>query len=348
MRTTTRLATRWRWLPLVAGFGLAAALVYEVVSPAEARWNGVRRQASGSASPAAARVGIEAVGTQRNRATGRPRVQEGATVKVGETFLRFVRTRDDSGIGGVCNAGFVDPKAEDEWAILWKVEIVVADVQADRTTLHVHWTRLRAARRPEQERDEVRTIVLAPAEYHTLDYVENAAGTSSPCVSLMIRISAQPILQQEQRPISVDVWTVDETAAGVARSVHQHVYGVTGEGIDFKLLPLDFAAVEGGASGRLSVNVEGTLRVVATEDRQVSVSVQAIRRTSWAGAESRGEGRVQFRAAIGDTAALLLPQPAGTLGRPGDSPGGGAAKIDLARAFAGHRLSLYVRIESVQ
>jgi hypothetical protein len=91
------------------------------------------------------------------------------------------------------------------------------------------------------------------------------------------------------------------------------------------------------------MDVGGTFQAAVPEDGFVDVSLSAVRRTSWGGADIHGEGRVQFRTAIGETAALILPQPAGRL-----APDTVTAGIDLDRTFTGHRMWLYVKVESVR
>ena len=348
MRSTIRFGIRHRLLMLSACLALGAVvcvLARDSTSPAEARAGGPNRAPSAE-STVRARVTLEALGTQRDGITGRPRVQTSDVLGAGDTITRHLRGGDDHG-REVCNAKFIDPSEGAERGLLWRFDATLTQVAHDRTTITVHWTRSAGGRTADQERDQTRTFALGPTDLHVLDYVEDAGGSASPCASLLIRISAQPIVDRDQRPISVDVWTVDEDSAGEAVSVHQHVQGVTGQPIAFKFPPFGVAAGN-EAGSNVAVGIEGAVQVVEAPDGLLDVNLEARRRTSWAGAETRGEGRVQFRAARGETAALLLPQPTGTLGRAGAPPAVGAAKLDLARVFAGHRLSLYVKVEPLQ
>jgi hypothetical protein len=340
------IANRWRWLVLAilaAGPAVCGALLHEVVSPAEARSSAAADGATGALPSAAVRIRIEALGTQRGGVTGLPRVANDVVLGVGETATRYLRAGDET-TASVCRAKFIDPSAEIPRRLVWRLQARAVEVVTDETTVELRWTRSGEGDESRNAKQGTRTITLGPTDYHVLDYVENPDAASR-CASLLIRISAQPIVEQDRRPVSVDVWTVDEdTATGQSRSVHQNVRGVTGQAIPFTFPPLDVAGLDAGGS-RVSVSVEGTLQAAEAPDGLVDVSVAARRRTSWAGAETRGEGRVQFRAVQGETAALLLPQPTGTLGRSGAVPAG-PATLDLARAFAGHRLSLYVKVDS--
>ena len=187
------------------------------------------------------------------------------------------------------------------------------------------------------ERDDTRTFTLGPSDSHVLDFVENQ-DASSPCASLLVRISARPTVPQ--RPIVAHVWTVDEDATGKMRNVHSRINGMTGQESDFRFEPLDFVP---SAGPPLKMDVWGTFYAAVADDGLVDVSLSAVRRTSGGGAEIRGNGRVQFHTAIGETAALILPQPAGQL-----APDTGAPGVDLGRLFTGHRMWLYVKVESVQ
>jgi len=246
----------------------------------------------------------------------------------------------------VCNTNFVDTSMGVEHVFLWRVEAKVVSVLADRTTMEVHWARSHAGSQPELERDEVRTITLGPADSHVLDYVENQAGPSSSCASLLVRISAQPIPQQTQRSVAVDVWTVDEQAGGETRSIHQRIEGPSGESLAYHLPPLEF--VPGGVGGAvrqpITMDLRGTFQVTVADDRFLNVGLSAARRLSYGKGEIRGEGHVQFRTTVGETAAILLPEPGGAFA---PTPPGSSA-VDLQRLFSGRRTWLYVKVESVR
>jgi len=322
---------------------LCAALVHDAIAPAEARPATAKKQAV-PAPRVGANLQIEALATQRSGITGRPHVENTHPVTVGETAVYFLGGGDEE-TRNLCSATFIDPSTDAAHMFLWKLEVKVLSVAVDRTTLQVHWSRSRGDQGALQvERDDTRTFTLGPTDSHVLDYVENQEA-SSPCASLLVRISAQPIVPQTQRAVTADVWTVDEDAAGQTRSVYQRIQGVTGQSILFQFQPLDFLPSRGGppGGGPVKMDVGGTFQAAVSEEGFVDVSLSAVRRTSWGGADIHGEGRVQFRTAIGETAALILPQPAGRL-----APDAATAGIDLGRTFTGHRMWLYVKVESVR
>jgi hypothetical protein len=328
---------------LAAAAMLCAALVHDAVAPAEARPAAAKRQAV-PAPGVGAKVQVEALATQRNGITGRPRADDTHPVSVGGTTTYFLRGGDEE-TRNLCSARFIDPSTNAGHMFLWKLEAKVLGVAGDRTTLQVHWSRSGAERGVQDvEKDDTRTFTLGPTDSHVLDYVENQ-DASSPCASLLVRISAQPITPQSQRAVTADVWTVDENAAHEMRSVYLRIQGVTGQPIPFQFQPLDFLPSGGGppGGGPVKMDVGGTFQAAVSEEGFVDVSLSAMRRTSWGGANIHGEGRVQFRTAIGETAALILPQPAGRL-----APDTATAGIDLDRTFTGHRMWLYVKVESVR
>jgi hypothetical protein len=282
---------------------------------------------------------MEALGTERDGITGRLRSGRTESQAISETSRRFL-TAGNVAHPSVCKAGFSDDRPAD-YVLLWKFETTVVDVAAGRSRLQVHWTRSRAGN-PVAERDETRTITLGPGDTHVLDFVENQADPGTACASLMVRIAADPILPEALRPVTVDLWTVDESAAGGVRSVHEHVQGGGGESLKYQLPPFDFVAAGAGTtSGRaVQINVGGTLQATLAPDGFVDVTLTTVRKTMSGKAAVQGEGRVQFRTKVGETVAVLLPEPAWRLPlREGDG------SVDIGRLFAGHRLSLYVKVE---
>jgi hypothetical protein len=336
---------------------VAGAFVRSALSVVEARPATVKQASSPVASPGA-QVKLEALGTHRNGITGRPRFEDVSSLAVGETAARLFRAGDDVRPNNVCMAKRLDSPSDIDHVLMWRVEMKLVGVSADRTTVQIHWVRFRNVDgQPVVERDEVRTITLGPADSHVLDFVENQEDPSSSCASLLVRISAQPVIPQIVRHVAAEVWMVDETSTGQTRSTHKSIQGMTGQALTFKVQPLDFLPPEGSGGGQqpVAVDVTGTLQVALAEDGLLGAIVNAVRRTSWEGAQSRGEGRVEFRAAMGETAALILPRPVGMLGGAVSAPDAadaaapaGTSGINLDQMFSGHRLWLYVRVASVR
>jgi hypothetical protein len=336
---------------------MTGALVRSALSVVEAR-PATAKQASPPVAGSRAQVRLEALGTYRNGVTGHPRLQDDHALAVGETAVSLLRAGDALKPSNVCSVKWTDSPVEVDHVFVWRVEMTVVNVSADRTTLQVHWVRSRNTHgQPVVERDETRTITLGPADSHVLDFVENQEDPSSSCASLLVRISAQPVIPQIVRHVAAEVWMVDETSAGQTRSTHKSIQGVTGQALTFKVQPLDFVPPEGGGGGQqpVAVDVKGTLQVALADDGLVDAIVNAVRGASSGSASVRGQGRVEFRAAVGETAALILPRPVGMLGGAASAPDAadagapaGTSGINLDQMFSGHRLWLYVRVASVR
>ncbi len=334
-------------LAISAAAGMAAlgclVVLYDDASSAEPRRTAALPVAA-PAAPLGADVRVEAIGTQRSGITGRPAIAVTRTLALGD-LATWLLHADRKGEGNLCAAGFVTASDPAVPAVRWEIQVRVVGVADDRTTLEVRWTRNQGyTLMAGTVKDDVRTMTLGPSDVHVLDFVENA-NASSPCASLFVRISAQPAGPGSTRPVSAHIWTVDEGGPGSSRSVYQRVEGTTGQQMRFEFQPLDFAVPGLARAQPLKMTVGGTLVATIGDGGFVDVTLNAVRRTSWGGSQVRGEGRVQFRSAIGETAAVVLPQPAGRLTFDPSSPPG-TGTIDLARVLNGRRVSLYVKIDT--
>ena len=234
MRLQEHRAGRFVFLSATIACALVAAsvalvLARNIVVPAEA--GAAPRTQAVQAPVAAARVRLEAVGTERDGITGRPHAEQTNVRAVGQDLSLHLgaSTEADPSIGQV---RFVDASGEDR-LLLWGVRINVLSIAAGRTTMQIHWTRLRRGT-PAPERDEARTITLGPGDFHILDYVEGQSD-SDPCASLLLRVSAEPIVQSTER-LGIDLWTVDEGDAAGPQAVHKRVEGFGPEPLDTAFL----------------------------------------------------------------------------------------------------------------
>jgi hypothetical protein len=345
-RVHDMLAGRLMWPAVTVAVVAAAAvlsilLLRDAVPPAEAK-SAARAARTGTGEGSlGVRVRVEAVGTERDGITGRPRAGGALSQQIGETAARFV-TAGTPDYPSECTLGVsLQPKADS--IHLWKLETTAMDVDGGRSTLRVRWTRSRAGN-PVAERDDTRTITLGPGDTHVIDFVE-FPDPAAKCASVMVRIAADPIVPQGLRPVTVDLWTVDENAPGGASSVHHRVQGPGSTPLDYRLPPLDIQPWGPNTTGARGVrmDVSGAVQATITSDGFVDVVLTTVRRTVSGTGAIQGDGRVHFRTRVGETAAVTLPQPAGRLQLP---EGGGS--IDVGQLFAGHRLSLYVRVETAR
>lgn len=344
---TSKIAFHQRILlraAMVAALAVAAAIgvfaVRDAVVPAEAKSPTRSGQVSSSGTQLRVRVRFEALGTERAGITGKPRSARIDEVAVGDTFTRFFAAgkANDSNI---CRGLFwVDPLAD--YMFLFRIETTVVGVAEGRPTLQVHWTRSRVGEAA-PERDETRTITVGSRDTHTFDYIESpdAAGT---CASLMLRVSAEPFAPGPTQQLIAELWTVDEIQ-GATRSVHQQVHGKSGDALDYHLPQLDvvLAGVSAPNGTAIGVDVSGLLQATLDGDGFVNVVLTTTRRSVSAKGSVGGEGRVEFRAKVGEPAEVLLPDPVGHL-----LLSEGGPRVDLARVFAGHQTSLYVKVTVAQ
>jgi hypothetical protein len=191
-----------------------------------------------------------------------------------------------------------------------------------------------------------------------LDYVENPPDINSPCASLLVRVTAVPrVPAVASRTAAVELWLVEERDGQPIRSVHERIAGPTGGELSFQMFSLDYPVTDRPDSPAVQVGVSGTLRVVPAADGRLDVSVTAWRKFSYGDRWARGEGRTQTRVDVGETTALLLPNPKGTIVGSGPVAGAlldgvvprdGAVAIDLARLLAGRHLALYLKVDSLK
>ncbi len=286
--------------------------------------------------PVSSKVQLEAVGTERNGITGRPRVSMTFPLVTGQSATRFV-TAGRAANASICLPG-IGMQPSDEAAVQWRLDVSVVGIADGRTTLRLHWTRGRRGAAG-VERDEANEFTLGPDDSHVLDFVESSDPSSS-CASLMLRASAQPIVPADARPVVVDLWTVDEANAAAIQPVHSRLEGPSGKLLDYKLDAMEIGPASGERREPLTMDVAGTIAVSPTDDGLLEVDLSTACRTAVGNNSAGGRGRVHVRAKPGETAALLLPAPAGRLSLPS-----GAGYVDLGRAFDGHQIALYVKVE---
>ena len=273
-----RVVLRTMVLAVLAIAGVVCiTLARDAIAPAEARSAATTTQLSSAGGPVGVRVRLEVVGTERDGITGHP--QAGGTIpqSMGGTSTSFL-SAGTSEYPSVCMAGFFVEPPQD-YIYLWRLQTTAMYVTGGRPTLQVRWTRSHAGD-PAAERDDTRTITLGPGDTHVLDFIENP-DTSSTCASVMVRVAAYPIGPQGSRPVTVDLWTVDEAAPEGARSVHQRVQGPGSELLPYQLPPLDVDPWDRNVTGghRVRMDVSGDVQAAIAADGFVDVTLTTVRRT---------------------------------------------------------------------
>ena len=176
---------------MLAALVVAAVLIVAsrgAVTQVEAR-SAASAQMPPSNAPTSAYVKIEAVGTRRDGATGIPRtLAPFPRLSINQPGTLFLRG-GNSEAPGICFTNF-GPTPYADYGIQWKFDATVLAIDRGRTTLQVRFMRWRAGN-PGAEKEETRTITLAPADTHLLDYVDepNAAAR---CANLGAAIRGRP------------------------------------------------------------------------------------------------------------------------------------------------------------
>jgi len=307
-----------------------------------------------------ARVRFAALGTHRDRPTGDPETETHVTLGVGEGARRYlaVRGTDEADI---CNASVVSDPLSVRAVYLWQLDVQAVSVSPTQTTIELQWSRTRGSLGERQpEAGDTRTLTLGAGEYHVFDYVSAPPGVSS-CANLFLRVLADPLPQPEPQPlVTVDLWLSQEGRTG-RQWTHQRVAGRAGQPLPFQINPLQWSpsgAILRGPADRSAVglDVAGTIEATVRSDRFVDVSVRVRRGLSWGRVWVEGDGQQEFRCAIDEAVALLMPQPKGqariqTVAEvtPPFADGvfaqGDKTVVDFARFFAGSEavLSIVVR-----
>jgi hypothetical protein len=321
---------------------------------------GADRSLSGSQAGdqvSGATIRLEAVGTQREGATGRPRTAWVQPLQVGQT-ARLVLVAGSASDADVCNAAFAQAGEDVSGYLSWQFEITLLAASADSNRLQVRWTRTgNSAAGPKVRKEETEDIRLRPDEQRVLDYVENGSTTTSPCASLLVRLTALRTVQASNlRSATVDMWLVEEEEGRPVRSIYERLQGAVGEDLPFQMFSLDYPVSDRVDDPMVKLGVSGTLRLVPAPDNRVDIDISAWRKFAYGERWARGEGRTKLRATVGETVALILPDPRGSLngervaGHPLDGvvDRGDVLTIDLPRLLAGRHIALYLRVTSVQ
>ena len=341
---------------LLLGLGVAVLLAGR---PLESR--GPRRSdpTQPQALPAKARVRFQVLGTLRDSGTGLRRVESYGNLAAGDSLTRYAAT-DETAAASLCDAAFIADPASVEAAFVWQLNAVALGVSPTGTTLDLSWTRFRG--NPTAGRIEAgdrRTITLGPGDYHVFDYVGAAAGDST-CANVMLRVLADPLPPPEAQPaITVDLWLSQDGSAG-RRFTHRRIAGTAGELLPFRLDPLRWSPAGAvlpvtGPAPAISLEVNGTVQVMLRPDGFLDASVRLFRGLSWGSSRVRGEGQQDFRCALEEPVAILLPDPGGRASMPlvdalrppfaaGITTEGSSTVVDFARFFAGTQGAVYIVI----
>ena len=343
----------------VGALGLGLVLVAPLLSGVEASKATEARQISSEPQPRA-RVRFDVLGTQRERATGGPQAETHVTLGTGDGVTRYLAAggADDPDI---CHAGFVNDPASVHPIYLWQLDVRMLTGSPTETTLELRWRRSRVNPGEMQaEAGDTRTVTLGLGEFQIFDYVNALPISPSSCANLVLRVAADPLPEPDPQPLlTLDLWLAHDGKTG-SRWVHQRVSGRSGQSLPFRLEALKWspagAPIAAGDEGpAIGLELRGTINATLRPEGFLDVSVRAMRSLTWGQARVRGEGQEDFRCAVGESVAILLPDPTGQANAEATAVGhtklldgvivrGDKAVVDFARFFAGGQASLYVVI----
>jgi hypothetical protein len=289
-----------------------------------------------AAAETGTRVRFELVSTRRAGATGAPRTDVTDNVAVG-TVVEHTLSAGTPTSPDLCDIGTLAGPDPSQAYYLWQVSAQVRSVSTTQTSLDVRWRRTGPGSESLASEDDTQSVTLEAGEVRLLDYVRDRTGLSR-CANVQLQVRADPIPRPGTQPtLAYDVWLVHE-GSREPRVVHQTLAAPSGRPVNLDLAPLSWSpdgrtSVVESPSSRVTMKVRGAITATLRADGTLDVSVRAVRAVSWRENEVRGEGREEYRGAVGETVSLLFPN---ARGQDGD--------VDLSALFAGTRTSLYVRV----
>jgi hypothetical protein len=308
----------------------AAVVAGLLVQPAA--WNrpaGRRTGLPHQPGPDRVLVVLDVLGTPPDRATGTAGGTVRAVLAPGERKTWFVGA-DNGRTGNLCATG-ISVREPDDAAVRWRVDLEVVEASAARATLEVNWTRarLRAGVYSDEARDP-RTVRFDLGEHQVLDYVADPASTACASVLLQLTADVAPV-PEPQATLVFDLWLEYNGRLG-HRWEHQQVTARSGVQAPFRFDSMGWAVGEDSAAegpGPVRLDVTGTVLGRLRSDGFVDIALRAHRWVRWAGSGWGGVGELDYRAALGEAAGVLLPPPSGSV-RSGLSPRGGSGAPGLS------------------
>ena len=295
---------------LAASMTGAGLLVYPT-----ATGNRAASQTTGTpaAGPERTLIRLEALGTPPDRATGTVRTRAHVALAAGERATWFLGAGDRVA-SNLCDAS-INSEEPSQTLVRWRIDVMLMSASTARATVMVGWTRARAdGETYVQETEGSRVVTLDIGENHVLDYVAAPPTASPACASLLVRLSVDAVPQPEPRSTLVyDLWLEYSGRLG-RRWERRQVTARSGVLTPFEFTPMEWAIREaswGQGEPPVRLDVSGTLLGTIRPDGFVDVAVRAQRRLSWLGGHVGGEGQLEYRSALGEAAALLLPAPSG-------------------------------------
>jgi hypothetical protein len=253
-------------------------------------------------------VRLELLGTPPDRATGTTSTMAQKAMAPGEHRTWYLAAGAD-GSDNLCDAG-VRGEAPTRAAVWWRVEVEVLEAAADRATLGVSWTRSRRhAGLITEEALAHRTVQLDLGQHQVLDYLADPPSPACANVVLQLAVDTVPV-PQRQATLVYDLW-LEYTGRLGRRWEHQRVTARAGVQMPFRFEAMEWAVEQAShdvAVSPVRLEVTGTVLGRLRDDGFVDVAIRTHRDLAWAGSGMGGDGQLDYRAALGEAAGVLLPE----------------------------------------
>lgn len=261
-------------------------------------------------------VRLNLLGTPPDRATGTTETMVQSAMGPGDRRTWFLAAGTEL-TGNLCRAavGIAEPT---QAAVRWRVEVEVVEASAGRVTLAVSWARGRwRAGAVTDEAVGRRTVQLDVGQHQVLDYLPDP--TSSVCANVVLQVMVDAVpAPQPQATLLYDLWLEYNGRLG-HRWEHQQLTAHSGVQTPFRFDAMEWALEQSArdvAVSPLRLEVTGTVLGRLRDDGFVEVALRAHRQLSWVGSGVGGDGQLDYRAALGEAAGVLLPEPSSGFRRP--------------------------------
>jgi hypothetical protein len=160
-------------------------------------------------------------------------------------------------------------------------------------------------------------VQLDVGQHHVLDYLSGPASSGCANVLLQLTVDAVPA-PQPQATLVYDLWLEYSGRLG-RRWEHRQLTARSGVQTSFRFDAMEWALEQSARDVPISpirLEVNGTVLGRLRDDGFVDIALRAHRDLSWVGFGVGGNGQLDYRAALGEAAGVLLPEPSTDFRRP--------------------------------
>jgi hypothetical protein len=160
-------------------------------------------------------------------------------------------------------------------------------------------------------------VQLDVGQHHVLDYL--SGPTSAVCANVLLQLTVDAVpAPQPQATLVYDLWLEYSGRLG-RRWEHRQLTARSGAQTPFRFDAMEWALEQNSRDVPVSpirLEVNGTVLGRLRDDGFVDIALRAHRDLSWVGFGVGGNGQLDYRAALGEAAGVLLPEPSTDFRRP--------------------------------